>query len=220
MATGMYPHMTPVGRIPPPPGPVRHPPGAGMTSVLRTTAERPGALATPGAGGARDPVRPPGAAPRPPWFGALGLLSVARGLARNVDLWPEMARPTRRTWDLMVATEDFEAWVIGWPPGGAIELHDHGPAAGALVVAKGELLETAVTTAEGGALRTAVTVVPAGGSVTFDPGHIHDVINIGSVPAVSVHVYAPRLTAMTTYDIADGRLEPGCTVRYERGRPA
>jgi mannose-6-phosphate isomerase-like protein (cupin superfamily) len=188
-----------------------------MTSVLQTTAERPGALASPGAGGTREPARPPGATTPPPWLDALGLVSIARGLARNVDLWPEMARPTRRMWDLMVATEDFEAWVIGWPPGGAIELHDHGPAAGALVVARGDLLETAVRTGEGG-LHTDLTVVPSGGSITFGPGHIHDVTNIGTEPAVSVHVYAPRLTAMTTYDIAGGRLEPGRTALYERGR--
>ena len=72
------------------------------------------------------------------------LLAIARGLADSAQHWPGMGTPSHRVWDLMVASPDFEAWVIGWPPGGAIELHDHGESSGAVVVAQGGLLEVVV----------------------------------------------------------------------------
>jgi hypothetical protein len=34
---------------------------------------------------------------------------------------------------------------------------------------------------------------------------VHRVVNAGSVPAVSLHVYAPALTRMTRYAIEHGR---------------
>ncbi|NUS53467.1 MAG: cysteine dioxygenase, partial [Streptomycetaceae bacterium] len=32
------------------------------------------------------------------------------------------------------------------------------------------------------------------------PGAVHAITNMGTEPAVSVHVYAPRLTAMTPHE--------------------
>jgi len=61
------------------------------------------------------------------------------------------------------------------------------------------------------------TVLPAGASTAFEAPHIHDLVNLGAVPAISVHAYAPRLTAMTHYDIAQGQLVTGPTVRYRFG---
>jgi hypothetical protein len=40
----------------------------------------------------------------------------------------------------------------------------------------------------------------------FGPRYVHQVRNVGSVPAVSVHVHAPRLTVMNPYRVEDGRL--------------
>jgi quercetin dioxygenase-like cupin family protein len=107
--------------------------------------------------------------------------------------------------------------VIAWPPGGAIELHDHGESSGAIVVASGELTETTVTEQSDGLVKAETTVLPAGTSTTFEAPHVHDLVNIGAVPAISVHAYAPRLTAMTHYDVANGRLVAGRTVRYRFG---
>jgi hypothetical protein len=41
------------------------------------------------------------------------LLAIARGLADSALHWPGMGNPSHRVWDLMVASPDFEAWVIG-----------------------------------------------------------------------------------------------------------
>ncbi|HYA67581.1 MAG TPA: cysteine dioxygenase family protein, partial [Acidimicrobiales bacterium] len=145
------------------------------------------------------------------------LVEVAEGLARSAGSWPGVRRPVRRTWDLMVAGDAFEAWVIAWPPGGAIELHDHGDSAGAVVVARGKLLETTVVPGADGTLETKATLIRAGTSLSFEGAHVHDIVNAGRGCAISVHVYSPRLTAMTFYEVTDDRLVPGRTDRYHLG---
>jgi predicted metal-dependent enzyme (double-stranded beta helix superfamily) len=145
------------------------------------------------------------------------LLAIARELADGAQLSPRMREPTRRVWDLIAATEAFEAWVIGWPPGGAIELHDHGESSGAVVLAGGELVEMVVRQDQRGALVMSTTVLPVAASVTFGPAHVHEMVNPGPGPAISVHVYAPRLTAMTYYEFSDGLLDARVTVRYRLG---
>ncbi|HEV3265241.1 MAG TPA: cysteine dioxygenase family protein [Acidimicrobiales bacterium] len=153
----------------------------------------------------------------PSFLGAGELLAIAEGLALVAHSWPGMNRPTRRVWDVMVASDAFEAWVIAWPPGGAIELHDHGESSGAIVVASGELTETTVTEGSDGLVKAATTVLPAGASTTFEAPHVHDLINAGVLPAISVHAYSPRLTEMTHYDVANSRLVTGRTLRYRFG---
>lgn len=145
------------------------------------------------------------------------LLAIARGLADSAQHWPGMGNPSHRVWDLMVASPDFEAWVIGWPPGGAIEPHDHGESSGAVVVAQGELLEVVVTQDVRGALATTSRVLPSPASITFGMAHVHEIVNPGPGPALSVHVYAPRLTAMTYYEISNDLLEAKATIRSELG---
>jgi hypothetical protein len=46
---------------------------------------------------------------------------------------------------------------------------------------------------------------------------VHDVVNAGDEPAVSVHVYAPPLVAMTFYEVAGDAVRP---VRTEAVPPA
>jgi hypothetical protein len=46
---------------------------------------------------------------------------------------------------------------------------------------------------------------------------VHDIVNDGSAPAVSVHVYAPRLTSMTHYRLDNGALRTERTVHYRLG---
>jgi len=141
---------------------------------------------------------------------AEGLATIARG-------WPGMAGATGRRWELLAASDTFEAWVIGWPPGGTIELHDHGESAGAVVVVDGELVETLVAHQVDGAVTTTSRRMATGTSWSMDRRHVHDVVNDGSTPAVSVHIYAPRLTSMTHYRLDGGTLEVERTVRYRLG---
>jgi predicted metal-dependent enzyme (double-stranded beta helix superfamily) len=117
----------------------------------------------------------------------------------------------------MASSRAFEVWVIGWPPGGAIELHDHGGSGGAVVVADGELVEMAVAEDRRGVFSTTSTVLPASASVTFGVDHIHEMVNLAPGPAISVHVYARRLTTMTYYELRNELLETRGTVHYQLG---
>jgi predicted metal-dependent enzyme (double-stranded beta helix superfamily) len=147
------------------------------------------------------------------YLGSDRLLSLASSLVPTLTDRGFEAKPDERCWDLLASSSHFEAWAIGWPPGGAIELHDHGNSAGALVVVSGDLVETKIVE-EDGALKTRSTALGAGSTLKLAKKCVHDVVNIGSTPAVSVHVYAPRLQSMTYYELVDGTLDPVRTVRY------
>jgi predicted metal-dependent enzyme (double-stranded beta helix superfamily) len=72
-----------------------------------------------------------------------------------------------------------------------------------VAVVEGRLDETWTTAADvrarrSGALRHR-TLGP-GSVTTFGPDHVHAVRNLGEVPAVSIHVYAPGLEEMTFFD--------------------
>ena len=72
------------------------------------------------------------------------LLVTAQRLAGSADSLPGMDDPCERCWRTIIANDQLEAWVVAWPVGGAIELHDHGNSGGAVVVARGTLTETSV----------------------------------------------------------------------------
>src|ERR1700677_3331260 len=106
------------------------------------------------AGSRRRASLAPNRGPSLPVPGRQELLAMAEGMAVRARHWPGLAASTTRRWELLASSETFEAWVIGWPPGGTIELHDHGDSAGAVVVASGELVETLVTENVDGSLTT------------------------------------------------------------------
>ena len=95
-----------------------------------------------------------------------------------------------------------QVWLLSWLPGQGTPLHDHGGSAGAFAVVDGALTELTVTDRGDGGVRDAEARLTAGRVRPFGPHHVHQVTNTGAVPAVSVHVYTPRLTVMNTYRIA------------------
>jgi predicted metal-dependent enzyme (double-stranded beta helix superfamily) len=120
---------------------------------------------------------------------------------------PEFQGLTERSWILLALTDLFEAWAIGWPPGGRIDLHDHGRSSGAVVVATGVLTETTVRSTERGVAVIGTHRLAAGEHRRFGPHYVHDLTNDGDQRAVSVHVYGPRLTTMSYYELEpQGRL--------------
>jgi len=125
--------------------------------------------------------------------------SIAAGLAavmRPDDLLLEPG--TDRAYRRLLLTDAYEAWLIAWSPGGALELHDHGGSTGAVVVVQGDLVETYTDRLRPAALRT--NRLRAGDSLAIGPARLHGVSNPGPGDALSVHVYSPPLTAMTFYD--------------------
>jgi mannose-6-phosphate isomerase-like protein (cupin superfamily) len=133
--------------------------------------------------------------------------AVASRLAPVVQ-WPGALHVVERSWRLVAQAPDFDAWLIAWPSGGTVELHDHGGSRGALHVLSGSLVETIPWRDEETNVTLARREVHAGITLAFGAGHVHDVRNEASAHALSLHVYSPALTSMTYYDCLDGRLLP------------
>ena len=131
------------------------------------------------------------------------LLATAQRLACSADSLPGMDDPSERCWRTIIANEQVEAWVVAWPVGGAIELHDHGNSAGAVVVARGTLNETSVRTGDDRTHFATSTSISTGDHVVFGRNYVHDFVNGGPGPALSVHVYSPALRSMTYFDWND-----------------
>ena len=142
--------------------------------------------------------------------------AIARRLA-SATRWPgTLSEVGERTWRLLAATPQFDAWMIAWPHGGRVSLHDHGASRGALAVVCGTLAETVPWRDDAGRLSLLRHDLVAGSLRSLELGHIHDVTNPGTQTAVSLHVYSPPLTSMTHYDIADGRRLEARAVRSAR----
>jgi hypothetical protein len=176
------------------------------------------ALANPGPAADHDPFSSPNrfvglpagpGEPRPvdggpPPRRSVDLTAIAEGFAVSAAGIPELHDLPERAWVLLAVTDLFEAWAIGWPTGGKIDFHDHGPSKGAVVVASGTLTETTVrSVAPGVALITTRPIGP-GMSRRFGPGYVHDLVNDGEQEAISVYVYGPRLAAMSYYRLDEG----------------
>jgi hypothetical protein len=130
---------------------------------------------------------------------------VASRLAPAVR-WPGALDTESRSWRLMARTPDFDAWLIAWPRGGKVELHDHGRATGAVSVISGTLVEAVPWRDDTGRLTLVRRELHAGTTLGFAAGHVHDVTNEADEHALSLHVYSPALTSMTFYDVRGGRL--------------
>ena len=133
------------------------------------------------------------------------LWDVAAGLAAGTEPWERGAggAPGTRSFELIARTSTYEAWVIAWPTGGGLELHDHGGSSGAFCVVSGTLDETV---ARLGSPQRRHRRHGAGTGAVFDASHIHDIVNVSGALATSVHVYTPHLSTMTFYAPGDDGL--------------
>ncbi|MFB4307164.1 cysteine dioxygenase family protein [Actinomadura sp. GTD37] len=126
------------------------------------------------------------------------LAAAAADLAERCDEWLPRVRlsPEGRWYERLHRDGDREIWLISWLPGQSTGLHDHGGSRGAFAVALGALEEADLS---------AVRTVTAGSPRAFGADYVHEVRNVSSAPAVSVHVYSPPLAHMNRYDLVDGR---------------
>ncbi|WP_239075705.1 cysteine dioxygenase [Planosporangium flavigriseum] len=130
-----------------------------------------------------------------------GLAALARRYAENLSIAPHFNAESR--WYARIGGDStHEAWLLTWLPGQATDLHDHGGSAGAFLVGGGVLTEQVV--------RRGATLVDTAfveGQVrSFGRRHVHRIVNSGTAPAISLHVYAPALREMTRYRVDDGGL--------------
>lgn len=150
---------------------------------------------------------------------ASGTAAIAVSLALRTELWaPLVGYREHRRWTALLEGDDVAAavdpslraelagaqvWLLSWLPGQSTGPHDHGPSSGAFAVARGALTERVVAWGRGARPRETSTELATGRLRFFGPHHVHQVSNGGDEPAVSVHVYAPRLTIMNTYRVEE-----------------
>ncbi len=125
------------------------------------------------------------------------LCAIASGLAEVTLPWELRYGdvPAERRFARLLSTPAYEAWVICWPAGTALDLHDHGGSAGAFTVVAGQLDETTVNDG-----RVVGQRYQPGETASFGPAHVHAVANRGQRLATSIHVYSPPLEMMDYYD--------------------
>ncbi len=131
------------------------------------------------------------------------LTDVAQVLAACPALWAPLAVHDldHRVHVRLTAGPDWEAYLITWPSGHGVEVHDHGDSAGAVAVVAGSLVElVARRTVRPGTERLVRHRLGAGTVRKVPRGRVHDVVNTGTFPATSIHVYGPALETMTFYD--------------------
>ena len=148
--------------------------------------------------GSDDGARPPGPGGEGENLSRELVCDLASGMAAATSLWAPHVRygPGHRPVRL-VASDAWEAWIVGWSDGHRVERHDHGLSAGAIAVIDGELTELRLDA--GGVDRHRLVA----GTVSWVPaGTVHELLASGR--AASLHVYSRPLSSITRYD-PDGR---------------
>jgi predicted metal-dependent enzyme (double-stranded beta helix superfamily) len=137
------------------------------------------------------------------------LCAVVRSVAMQPTFWNSNLQfnPNDR-WSRMLHEDDrYDLWLLTWLPGQGTDLHDHGSSAGAFTVLRGSLVEARPN--RRGRLHSEVLAL--GFTRWVAPYAVHQVRNVDTRPAVSVHAYSPPLRQMTSYDGRAGRLTPSQT---------
>ena len=132
-----------------------------------------------------------------PGLAPAALVALARELAAAVCREQVPVGEGRR-WVRLADELDHDAWLIAWPRGSGLGLHDHGGSGAAVHVVDGELIERYVAGRSRHDVRT--RIVGAGELVTFGAGHVHALHNDADDEALSVHVYSPPLGPMTFFE--------------------
>ncbi len=108
----------------------------------------------------------------------------------------EVHADSESRWHVRLRCDDeVDVWLISWTREQGTQLHDHGGSTGAFTV---ELSEAVWTP---GAEVLSETTRSRGDSVVFGQHYVHDVRNVRSETAVSVHAYSPPLSQMNFYDV-------------------
>ena len=140
------------------------------------------------------------------------LLRTARLVAADPALLSMMDPDEKESrWLELDSTPDLQIWLLSWPAGTHNYWHDHGESVGAFQVIAGTLLEQ-TSRKHRREFRTLI----AGEGRSFGQNHLHHLANVRPGTALSVHVYASRLTSATRYEItptglqsiAAGKAEP------------
>ncbi len=132
---------------------------------------------------------------------ATELEEIAVQIAERPELWEPLVRidSGRRRFELIYEDERMDAWVLSWMPGQGTGFHDHFISSVGVSVVAGAVREAQ--------LRLGAEPVEArltrGASLRGGPGYIHRVQHAEGEPAVTIHVYSPRLDWVGQYRVDD-----------------
>jgi predicted metal-dependent enzyme (double-stranded beta helix superfamily) len=127
------------------------------------------------------------------------LEEVAVGIADRREIWESLVRidPTQRRYELIYEDDRMDAWVLSWMPGQGTGFHDHFISNVGVCVADGTVQEDRMRL---GADHVEARLTP-GQSLHGGPGYIHRIQHADGAPAVTIHVYSPRLDWVGQYRV-------------------
>ena len=130
------------------------------------------------------------------------LEQLARDIVERPELWEPLvlSDPSRRRYELVYEDESVDAWVLSWMPGQGTGFHDHYISSVGLCCALGGVREDLMVY---GGQHDRLRLRP-GDSRQGGPGYIHRVRHELGEPAVTIHVYSPRLDWVGQYRLGDG----------------
>jgi hypothetical protein len=127
---------------------------------------------------------------------------LAVDIVERPELWEPLVRvdAAERRYELIYEDDHVDAWVLSWMPGQGTGFHDHSISGVGLCCARGGVREDLLVY---GGPDTVLRLRP-GDSRQGGPGYIHRVRHALGEPAVTIHVYSPRLDWVGQYRLGDG----------------
>lgn len=129
------------------------------------------------------------------------LEDVAAGIGTTSEIWEPLVRIDReqRRYELVYEDDRMDAWVLTWMPGQATGFHDHYISSVGIYAVQGVVREDQMRF---GMPPLELELSP-GTRRRGNPSYIHRVQHLSGEPAVTVHVYSPRLDWVGQYRIDD-----------------
>jgi Cysteine dioxygenase type I len=129
------------------------------------------------------------------------LEDVAAAIGGRRDIWEPLVHldDERRRYELVYEDERMDAWVLSWMPGQGTGFHDHWISSLGLFAAQGVVREDQMRFG----LPPIERQLTAGMRRSGNPSYIHRVRHVDGAPAVTIHVYSPRLDWVGQYRIDD-----------------
>jgi Cysteine dioxygenase type I len=126
------------------------------------------------------------------------LRDIVLEISHSPSEWAHLVRfdLSSRFYSRLRVDDAHEVWLICWDIGQDTLLHDHGGSSGAFTVVRGALTED-FGAVHGTGLRTRRHA--AGDAVGFGADYLHNLVNVGTEPTVSIHAYSPPLSSMSFY---------------------
>jgi Cysteine dioxygenase type I len=126
---------------------------------------------------------------------------IASDIVDREEIWTPLVTVDRdqRRYELVYEDERMDAWVLSWMPGQGTGFHDHYISGVGIAVAAGGVREDLMV--YGGA--DIELHLRAGDTRQGGPGYIHRVRHELGEPAVTIHVYSPRLDWVGQYRLGE-----------------